>query len=124
MPCIDLFDSPFRRINMPYCLHKMEVEVPDRLRRYPHIWLPLNRNYKPLGVIPRDWVEYEDYVGQAVCFAKDPRGFVGLWDDDPSNVGVDDMRWFHCANPRDWSGYLIKVGKLFAHRHRYFADEK
>ena len=40
-----------RRIYMPYCLQRLKDG------RY----IVLNRHYKPLGVISRDWVTYEDH---------------------------------------------------------------
>jgi hypothetical protein len=64
---------------MPYQFVKLEVDGPK------HVYLPLNRNYKPLGVgAPRETqphVDYMDYVGQAVVFSKDPHGFTEVWHD-------------------------------------------
>jgi hypothetical protein len=47
-----------------------------------------------------------------------------MWDDNPSNEGIEDTRWLDYGSLRDWSDYQIRLGKLFAHRHRYFADER
>lgn len=35
---------------LPYCIYKFGTN-----------WLPLNRDYKPLGILNEDWVKYEDY---------------------------------------------------------------
>lgn len=49
-----------------------------------HVYLPLNRNYKPLGVgAPSDLdnkrkVDYLDYRNQAVIFLRDPHSFKGV----------------------------------------------
>ena len=66
----DLTDhSHWFRYWMPYTFR----EVGDR-------WLPLNRDYKPLGVITRDHVAYEDYVeSHGVKFARDPRTYTDVW---------------------------------------------
>ena len=46
-----------------------------------HIYLPVNRNYKPLGIRSREWVDYEEFRAQAVVFATDPHKFEGIWSD-------------------------------------------
>jgi hypothetical protein len=40
----------------------------DNVGRHKHVYLPLNRNYKPLGQTSRQRVRYEDYVDQAMIF--------------------------------------------------------
>ena len=64
---------------MPYCFMKVDVSG----RR--HVYLPVNREYKPLGITSSDWVDYEDYLSQAVVFSSNPQSFEGIWheqDDD------------------------------------------
>ena len=61
---------------MPYCFQKLEVA--DRA----HVYLPVNRNYKPLGVTDEEWVDYDTYLPQAVVFSADPRRFDGIWLDN------------------------------------------
>jgi hypothetical protein len=58
---------------MPYQFKKM----PHPKRK--HLFLPVNRNYKPLGITSRDHVNYESYMDQAVVFPKDPATFEGVW---------------------------------------------
>ena len=58
---------------MPYTYEKIEVP------KFRHVYLPLNRNYKPLGILSGDWVDYEDYLHQAVRFSSDPHTFDGVW---------------------------------------------
>jgi len=68
------------RVAMPYCFHKMDAPGAK------HVYLPLNRNYKPLGFAgPRgssshqSWVDYKDYLHQAVVFSRDPSTFADIW---------------------------------------------
>lgn len=62
-------------IQLPYCVAKLPVAG--------HVWLPLNRKYKPLG-IPWDehaWVDYLDFAEQAIEFSSDPRRWKHGWED-------------------------------------------
>ena len=58
---------------MPYCFKKLEVEG----RNY--VYLPLNRDYKPLGITSKEDVDYDAYLSQAVMFSVDPHTFDGIW---------------------------------------------
>ena len=44
-----------------------------------HVYLPLNRDHKPLGVKSNDWVDYQDFIDQAVVFPEDPHTFENVW---------------------------------------------
>ena len=47
-----------------------------------HVYLPVNRDSKPLGMVTRagdDWVDYADYDHQFVVFNQDPANFKGVW---------------------------------------------
>jgi hypothetical protein len=51
---------------MPYALVKIECAP------YPHVWLPVNRDYeRPEGV---QW-DYDAHIDKAILFARDPRSF-------------------------------------------------
>lgn len=61
--------SHWFRYWMPYTFQ----QVGDR-------YLPLNRDYKPLGMITREHVRYEDYIeSHGVKFARDPRTYTDVW---------------------------------------------
>jgi hypothetical protein len=60
---------------MPY--HFVQL----RSRRFKHLYLPVNRNYKPLGNMGREWVDYRSYASQAVIFRRDPHHLEGVWAD-------------------------------------------
>ena len=61
------------RFWMPYHFEHLE----DSKRRY--VYLPVNRNYKPLGVTSKEHVDYDALRSQAVVFATDPEQFEGVW---------------------------------------------
>ncbi len=67
------------RIWMPYQFVRLK-SPPNR-----YIYLPVNRNYKPLGHASDKWANYEDFRQQAVRFKKDPRKFEGIWDSSDPN---------------------------------------
>lgn len=58
---------------MPYAY----VHLPDAGRK--HVYLPVNRRYKPLGIVGHAWVDYEPFLPQAVVFSADPATFKGVW---------------------------------------------
>ena len=63
----------FRRW-MPYTIVKLEH--PD----HEHCYLPLNRDYKPLGVSAQEHVDYEAYrASHAICFSSNPADFKRIW---------------------------------------------
>ena len=63
------------RTCMPYHF----VHLPSD--RFKHLYLPVNRNYKPLGCVERKWMDYRAYASQAVIFRGDPRKLDGVWSD-------------------------------------------
>lgn len=56
--------SSFFKKSLPYCFQKMDVPG-DR-----HVWLPVNRYYKPLGVLGGSWADYEKHIDSALVFAR------------------------------------------------------
>lgn len=50
---------------LPYCFIKLDVPRHN-------VWLPLGRNYKPIGQRSNERVKYDDYVEQAIEFKRDP----------------------------------------------------
>jgi len=60
---------------LPYSFFKLETANRD------HVYLPVNRNYKPLGVTSDEWVDYENFTKQAVVFSADPHTFENVWVD-------------------------------------------
>jgi hypothetical protein len=71
------------RIWMPYCFVELKLEGKKK------VYLPLNRNYKPLGISFRNHVNYEKFRNQAVIFKSDPTTFKDIWYDfngEPNDV--------------------------------------
>jgi hypothetical protein len=59
-------------------------------KTHKHLYLPLNRNYKPLGYTASAWVEYKDYKNQAVIFRSAPQKFKDVWHDTEGLYLYDD----------------------------------
>lgn len=57
------------RYFLPYCLQRIKGNV----------YLPLNRNYKPIGVTTKEWVEYENYQHLYVRFSRCPSKMTIEW---------------------------------------------
>jgi hypothetical protein len=85
---------------MPYQFVKLEHT------KYKHVFLPVNRNYKPLGIVARDFLDYEKYMPQAVVFEDDPAGFKKIWWDERGLYLYDD-------GPKSRIDYFDRLGKLF-----------
>jgi hypothetical protein len=59
---------------MPYLFQKLEHP------KIKHFYIPLNRNYKPLGILGKDWVDYSSYSNShGVAFSSDPSKISGVW---------------------------------------------
>jgi len=92
---------------MPYCFHKL-----PGIRRYKHVYLPLNRDYKPLGHVSRKRVHYEDYAAQAVIFHEDPMTLEGIW-----TATSDDKLWLY-DDTASRVDYFERLGRLMSHKVR------
>jgi hypothetical protein len=60
------------RYHMPYTFTWIKS-------KYKHTYLPLNRNYKPLGYMDARLVDYNDYIDQAIVFTRDPIEITFVW---------------------------------------------
>ncbi len=90
------------RIWMPYQYQYIEHG------KIKHLYLPLNRNYKPLGVYSDARVEYEDYAKQGVIFSRDPHTFKGIWS-SPNGL------YLYTDNPETLTDYFDRFNKLLLH---------
>ncbi len=90
------------RHSLPYTLHLMPGQ------RKKHTYLPLNRDYKPLGVVTMDHVRYEDYLDRAVVFGTDPHRFTDIW------IPWDARRllYLYTDNNRSVRDYFERLGRL------------
>jgi hypothetical protein len=97
------------RHNMIYAITKV---VADK----PHVWLPLNRDYKPLGIVPQEgWVDYDLYAKEyptlAMRFARDPRRLKDVWVTDQG-----DMLWLYSDRLWEAASYYDRLRKLLEHK--------
>lgn len=73
-----------------------------------HIYLPVNRNYKPLGIRSREFVDYEKFRAQAVVFSTDPHKFEEIWS-DPKNL------YLYSDNNATLTDYFDRLERLMIH---------
>lgn len=76
-------------------------------RQHPHLYLPLNRDYKPLGYLSRECVEYEAYTHQAMAFASDPHTFKCVWTDE-------EQLYLYNDEPQSRSDYFVRIERLLS----------
>ena len=91
------------RFWMPYAFTKLEHP------RLKHVWLPLNRAYKPLGIASPAHVDYQAFLPQAVSFGVDPKTFVGIWNH------VDEDLWLYQEGEKHLGDYFVRLQKLMSH---------
>jgi hypothetical protein len=100
-------DNHFFRFFMPYLFQ----EIPGIGK---NVWLPLNRNYKPLGVISKDWVDYDAFAKtHGVKFAKDPRNLKDIWE---HTTEAPDMLWLYSDAPSTRRDYFARLEKLMTYQ--------
>ena len=112
----DLRGKDFFRAAFPYCFDKMESNA------FPHVWLPLNRDYKPLGVGVLNrykWVDYQDHIASALVFSRDPCTFKDVWH------SIDPAACYLYDDGTDLDAiYFQRLQRLLGHAHRYYGDTK
>ena len=102
------------RVLMPYCLTPTDSG-----------FMLLNRNYKPLGVVSKTRVDYEDFPAQIVKFTIHPRRMKGVWSyhgiqgkgenwstDNPAPNGP---WWLYNDGDRSRVDYFQRLGKLMGY---------
>ncbi len=95
-------DHPFR-FWFPYAF------VPLKHARFKYVYLPVNRNYKPLGHRNRDWVVYDDYLhSHGVRFSSDPSTFKDIW----STKGDNGILYLYDDAPASRLDYFERLGLL------------
>jgi hypothetical protein len=65
--------APHFYLDLPYCLRQLDQSHGE------HVYLPVNRHYKPLGQEQHAHGAYEDHAGQAWHFRRDPHEIEGAW---------------------------------------------
>lgn len=94
-----LLDNPFVRIALPYCFVKLNAPG--------HLWLPLNRDYKPLGFSRDVRVDYSEYAKHAIRFARDPDTFTDTWVAEDASGDLP-KKWIHKL-PQSYEDYFARL---------------
>lgn len=106
----DWYQGPLG-LDLPYCFHCLDSSN--------NIWLPLGREYKPLGCDWHSYVDYDEHVERAVHFASDPTKFKGVWTYHPNPL------WLYLRDDgTPASTYFGRLVKLMGYRqHSLTRDE-
>lgn len=111
--------------SLPYCFYPMHVfEIADKptLKKLPkHCFLPLTREYKPLGFVGRTYpeVKYQDYLSNAVVFKSDPLTYKNIFladarNDHPANA-LTPFLYMYSDLEDTRRDYFTRLGKLMGH---------
>lgn len=65
--------NKYARLWLPYCFRKMEHD------KHKYVFLPLNREYKPIGLPYDPWINYENYARNMVVLTRNPEKLEGIW---------------------------------------------
>lgn len=94
----------FFKLFMPYCIQR--VDVPGRK----HAFLPLNRDYAPLGMRRGEHRSYEDMMPtHGVYFSRDPAKLEGIW----HNMRGGQM-WLYDDSVESRVDYFARLEKLMS----------
>lgn len=139
---ISKIPDEYRRVWLPYCFEPMTREINERHDRelaamkeatkgkpwefnldaiYPrareHTYLPLNRDYKPLGMWG-EWVEYIDFPEQFVRFTVAPEKMVGIWLNNTGCIAP----YLYCDGPETHRTYGERYGRLLNYLSKDWRD--
>ena len=92
----------FFRFFMPYVFQRLEGCGTN-------VFLPLNRDYKPLGQTTREHVDYDDFVTGAAKFARDPMTLKELWTRADPELG---LMWLYDDDPASRVDYFRRLEAL------------
>ena len=101
----DLTGGHMFRLWMPYCY---ELQRPIDLR---HVYLPLNRDYRPLGIASGEGFHRDAYRPQAVLFWQDPHAFDEVWWSEDA-----DRLWLYNDLPESRADYFERLERLMSKR--------
>lgn len=95
-------EPTYFKLWMPYVF----VRLPHPKRA--HVLLPLNRNYKPLGTLDREWVEYGDFAdSHALVFSRNPENFDNIWSNQRNG-----HFWLYDDGPNSRLDYFKRLERL------------
>lgn len=94
----------FFRMWMPYVFQR--IEFPGKK----HAFLPLNRDYKPLGQLSGEHVDYDAHgLSHGVSFSRDPANFKDIWYNVHGN-----MLWLYDDSIKSRIDYFARLERLMA----------
>ena len=99
---------------MPYLFQRIESDAGK------HCFLPLNRIYKPLGIVSRDWVDYNSFAStNGVIFSRDPITLKDIWiHTDPS----EGRFWLYEDAQSSRTTYFSRLEKLITKSLKIIGD--
>ncbi|HZF43315.1 MAG TPA: hypothetical protein VEZ48_07890 [Sphingomonadaceae bacterium] len=98
-------EQSFARYWLPYCFQRVDWAGAK------WAFLPLNRNYKPLGYLSGAWVDYPDYLQtHGVKFSRDPSTITGAWVDNPSPAS--DVLWLYSDGAKSRLNYFARLERV------------
>lgn len=104
-------DNRWFRHFMPYAF--VRLDHPKRR----HVFLPVNRNYKPLGQTSSKWVEYREFLDSAVVFRRDPKQMSGVW------TATREHLHLYNDNPKSRLNYFERPSRVLAAADSFAALE-
>jgi len=76
--------------------------------RRKHVFLPVNRKYKPLGLLSSRKVDYQDYIDGAVVFRRDPILMKDVWTSTREHLHL------YSDVPRTRLDYFERLGRVLS----------
>ena len=97
-------DLPLFRSSMPYLI-----------QRSGDGWLMLGRDYKPIGVTARDWVDYDAFAHQRFKLRVHPRKMAGVWLPQHQSGHDDRCWWFYSDNWETYLDYFQRLERFYTY---------
>ncbi len=114
----EVFTSEFfGRLYLPYCFKKMyeDEDVEFTAKSYPYKYLPLNRNYVPVGLVGVGYVNHEDYphhiIRSKIPFFK----IKNVFDNDEPITKDLFMFYMYTNSSQALSNYLSRLNHLMTY---------
>lgn len=99
----------FFRLWMPYLFQRVKF---DGVK---HAFIPLNRNYKPLGQLDKEFVDYDALaLTHGVAFSRDPATFRGIWFSQDNKPLSSNTLWLYNDNPKSRLDYFSRLERLMS----------
>lgn len=101
---VRIADLPLFRSSLPYLI-----------QRSGDGWLMLGRDYKPIGVTARDWVDYDDFAHQRFKLRVHPLKMVGVWRPKDREGQHDCRWWFYSDSVESYMDYFQRLERFYTY---------